>query len=562
MLFQRAANTCSGEADCRSGNGGASFGLEGRHLLDDLLVRIGEWHVFAFGMLQQRHHRDGKSANGCGDGPFPGVFAPTLGDAQTLELQVGHVDAVPERHLRGLRQECSKKRRAGFRDRQLLVDVAGLVLSRDEPEVRTDVTRLGEPRVVAAEDGDVGDRAEEAYADHLADALYVGGEFGGVGEFTHLLFDGGDLHVNGLEHAHQRPADGLEVPWPAGAVDQMEIRRVLLRDAESHRLGEPAHFVDELRARRHERKARLKEADHLLMRLRAEEDGVEHLDVCERVPRQLPSVVPIVLGVRMRQRAKLGGIGDVDLESHAADELCHPPAMGARLERHGRLAVFRRKILRERLFRSRHGRLLDDPALSGDFRHDADFRRFVAHVDADCGIILHCSPSLGYVVCLCTSLWKSAAVKNIIADPPRDCLCLEKTCERPQGVRKLDSAHDARLVNMRPKRSPSKGAAKGRMFTSRPCMLPVVKEQYRSLVRLQKLFSLYLHVLHGQKQRPKQRRETNHPLTQKPNPKGDCKCQRETRFLNWELAVQRYRNGGSQGGKCHEEPGPVLPDNG
>ena len=175
MLFQRAANTCSGEADCRSGNGGASFGLEGRHLLDDLLVRIGEWHVFAFGMLQQRHHRDGKSANGCGDGPFPGVFAPTLGDAQTLELQVGHADAVPERHLRGLRQECSKKRRAGFRDRQLLVDVAGLVLSRDEPEVRTDVTRLGEPRVVAAEDGDVGDRAEEAYADHLADALYVGG---------------------------------------------------------------------------------------------------------------------------------------------------------------------------------------------------------------------------------------------------------------------------------------------------------------------------------------------------------------------------------------------------
>ena len=37
MLFQRAANTCSGEADCRSGNGGASFGLEGRHLLPHLL---------------------------------------------------------------------------------------------------------------------------------------------------------------------------------------------------------------------------------------------------------------------------------------------------------------------------------------------------------------------------------------------------------------------------------------------------------------------------------------------------------------------------------------------
>jgi hypothetical protein len=121
---------------------------------------------------------------------------------------------------------------------------------------------------------------------------------------------------------------------------------------------------------------------------------------------------------------------------------------------------------------------------------------------------------LGYVVGLCTSLWKSAVTRNIIADPSRDCICLEKTCERPQGVRKSDSIHEARLVNMRPKRSPSKGAAKGRMFTSRPCMLPVVKEQYRSLVRLQKLFSLYLHVLHGQKQRPKQRRN---PVKPKPH---------------------------------------------
>ena len=62
-LVQRAIDTSSAETVCNRRSDESLRGLDGRHLLDELLICFGERHVFALGMLQERHHRDGKSAN-------------------------------------------------------------------------------------------------------------------------------------------------------------------------------------------------------------------------------------------------------------------------------------------------------------------------------------------------------------------------------------------------------------------------------------------------------------------------------------------------------------------
>ena len=153
----------------------------------------------------------------------------------------------------------------------------------------------------------------------------------------------------------------------------MEVVRVPLRYAEPHRLGEAPHLVDQLRACPDQGHSRLQEADHLLVRLGAQEHGVEQFHVRQGVARELPRVVRVVLGVGQRELPQLGRVRDVDLESHAPDVTRHPPAVDARLERHGPVAALGCEVFRESLPCRRHRRLLDDPAAPAVLRHDADF---------------------------------------------------------------------------------------------------------------------------------------------------------------------------------------------
>lgn len=348
-------------------------------------------------MLEERHHRHGQPPHDGGDRSFPRVRGLLARDAQPLELEVRHLRVVLQDDLCALRKQVAQHGRSGLRYGELLVDVARLVLPWHEPEIWADITSLGEPPVVPSEECDVSDRAEEPDAEDLPDALDVRLELVRFRKLVHLLFKRLDLHCDGLEDVHKGPAEAFEFLRPRASVKMVKVSGNTLRDAESDGLGESPHFVDELRAGPDQHASRLEQADHLLVGLGAQEHGMKNFHIGQRVAREFPRVVRVVLRVRLGELLELGGIRHVDREAQAPEVARHPPAVDARLERHRPGATLVREILRESLLRRRDRRLLDDPAGSPDFRHDADFRSSVAHVDPDCGIILHVS---SFLICV------------------------------------------------------------------------------------------------------------------------------------------------------------------
>ena len=283
---------------------------------------------------------------------------------------------------------------------ELLVDFAGLVLLRDHAEIGADVPRVLEPVGTPADCRDEHRRADDADPVEDAGAHDHVLELRLLGEFLDHLFVGLDFQVDRLKRIHQRPGDLLQLLRPFGLVLPVEGLRRGMLDPVPDRLAESADLVDRLRPLRDKHVARVVVAQHLLEDFVAEEDGVKHLGIRDRQPSQLAGVVAVVLLVRLRDRRYLAGVGDDVLESEPPEAPVHPAAVRPGLEDDGPGAVKLRERLLKPGLRRGAGRLDNHaPFASGQFRHHADFRSAVAHVDPDCGRIFHVSPFL------CCAVW-------------------------------------------------------------------------------------------------------------------------------------------------------------
>ena len=240
-----------------------------------------------------------------------------------------------------------------------------------------------------------------------------------------LLVVGLDLQVDRLEDADEGPGGIVEIAGPRRTVEFVEPLGRAVLDSLTHRLREAADLVDDLRPLGDQHVAGRVIAEHLLIDLVLEEHRVEHRGIGDGQPRELAGVVTVVLRVRPGDRRHLAGVGDDRPVAERPEAPVHPPAVRPGLEHNRPVPVKLRERLVESFLRRGAGRLDDHaPFASGQLRHHADFRSLVAHVDANCGIIFHCSPSLGYVVLVLHLLTDECViyVKSIITDLWRDCV--------------------------------------------------------------------------------------------------------------------------------------------
>ena len=313
-----------------------------------------------------------------------------------MQNPLGAFGELPPQHLR-----------PGLGYVALPVDVPGLVLLRRDAEPRADVARPVELVHAPAGNGDEARRRYEPDVRYLHEPFDLRLEHVGLRELAHLLLYGLYRHGLALQLLHQGPHDVAKFLRNAVFGDVVEAFRRTVRYPEAHRLCNRAYLQNLGGALLYELVADFVEVDHLLVLVVAQPDR-KQFDVGQRHAGKRPRVVFVVLGVRLRDHAKPGRIRDDGLESHARADLVDPSAVRAcfKDQRSGLVLSFqeRPKAIR----RGGDGRLAYDLGLPGLLRHDADFRRPVAHVGANCGTIygVHLNPPV--CRCFCTATLASA----------------------------------------------------------------------------------------------------------------------------------------------------------